>query len=382
MKVFISWSGETGRAIAEAFHRWLPGVMPKAETYLSPGDMVKGARWGNEIARELESSQVGLLVITRETVQAPWIMFEAGVLSKQIGKGKVAPILFGLEPADIRGPLVQFQAATFQKAEMKRVVRMINSELGDAAATDDVLDSAFEMWWPRLEKEVKSLLTLAGGQRSAPHRSERELLEEVLALTRSIARRAAREWDTTDGGHLPRARVRPRNAARDGAARLSQQEVKSRMNAGGDLAGANLMDANLVGFDLSEANLRGANLVGANLSQSKLINADLTGANLERAILLGADLRGANISLANLWRAVMTAIQNLKSVSSMEFANFYEVQGLSVEDRQVVSERNTLSLGDYGALFEFYRALGMTRSDLGDVFLWTAHPHFASLLPP
>jgi hypothetical protein len=381
MKIFISWSGETGRAIAEAVRRWLPGVMPKAETYLSPGDMVKGARWGNEIARELESSQVSLLVITPETVQAPWMMFEAGLLSKQIGQGKVAPILFGLEPADIRGPLVQFQAATFQKAEMKRVVRLINSELGDAAATDDVLNSAFEMWWPRLEKEVKTLLAFTGGQRSAPHRSERELLEEVLALTRSIAQRTARGWGTTDGAHLPRAGVRPRNAARDDGARLSRQEVKSRMNAGGDLAGANLMDVDLAGFDLSEANLRGANLVGANLSQSKLINADLTGANLERAILLGADLRGANISLVNLWRAVMTAIQNLKSVSSMEFANFYEVQGLSVEDREVVSEGNTLSLGDYGALLEFYQALGMTRSELSEVFLWTAHPHFSSLLP-
>jgi uncharacterized protein YjbI with pentapeptide repeats len=381
MKVFISWSGETGRAIAEAVHRWLPRVMPKAEMYLSPGDIVKGARWGNDVAGELESSQVGLLVITGEAVQAPWIMFEAGVLSKQIGKGKVAPMLFGLEPADLKGPLVEFQAATFQKAEMKRVVRMINSELGNAALADDVLDSAFETWWPRLEKEVEALLAFAGGKRSTPHRSERGLLKEILALTPSLAQWTARKWHTADGGHRPEAKVRPSDAARDNGARLSQQEVKSRMNAGRNLAGANLTDANLAGFDLSEADLRGANLVGANLSQSKLINADLTAANLERATLTGADLRGANISLANLWCAVMTGVRNLKSVSSMEFANFYEVQGLSVEDREVVSEGNTLSLGDYVAFFEFYQAQGMTRSELSDVFLWTAHPNFASLLP-
>jgi hypothetical protein len=52
----------------------------------------------------------------------------------------------------------------------------------------------------------------------------------------------------------------------------------------------------------------------------------------------------------------------------------------SLEDREVVSERNTVSLGDYGAFFKFYEAQGMTRSELDDLFLWTAHPHFASLL--
>jgi uncharacterized protein YjbI with pentapeptide repeats len=380
MKVFIGWSGETGRAIAEAVHRWLPGVIQGAKTYLSPEDVVQDERWGRELAKQLESSDVGVLVITQDTVQAPWIMFEAGVLSKQIGKGKVAPILFGLGPAEVEGPLVQFQAATFQKAEMQRVVRMINGELGDAALPRDLLESAFETWWPLLEEEVEALLAAAGGQGSVPRRSEREILEEVLALTRSLAQGAVRRRDTTDGGYLPRGRVRPRTTARNREAQLSQQEVKSRMKAGGGLAGANLMDVNLTGLDLSGANLRGANLVGANLSQSKLINADLTGANLERATLLGADLKGANISRTNLWRAVMTGVQHLKSVVSMEFANFYDVQGLSVEDREVVSERNTVSLGDYGAFFAFYEAQGMTRSELDALFLWTAHPHFASLL--
>jgi uncharacterized protein YjbI with pentapeptide repeats len=379
MKVFIGWSGETGRAIAEAVHRWLPGVIQEAKTYFAPEDAVQGERWGREIAKQLESADVGVLVITRDTMQAPWIMFEAGVLSKQIGRGKVAPVLFGLEPAEVEGPLVQFQAAAFRKAEIKRVVRMINSELGDAALTRNVLDSVFETRWPRLERAVEALLAAAGGQGSVPCRSERELLEEVLALTRSLAQGAVRRSDTTEDGYLPRARVRPRTTARNREARLCHQELNSRVTAGGELAGADLMGANLAGLDLSEANLRGANLVGANLSQSKLVNADLTGANLERATLLGADLNGANISRVHLWRAVMAGVQHLQSVVSMEFANFYEVRGLSVEDCKAVSEGNTLSLGDYGAFFAFYEAQGMTRSELDALFLWTAHPHFASL---
>src|SRR5437870_3763257 len=126
MKVFISWSGETGRALADLIQQWLPSVIQAVKPYYSPDDIAKGARWGIEIANELQVSQIGLLIITPDTVEAPWIMFEAGALSKNIGKAKVAPVVFGLDPAKIRGPLVQFQAAKFEKTEMKRVARMIN----------------------------------------------------------------------------------------------------------------------------------------------------------------------------------------------------------------------------------------------------------------
>jgi hypothetical protein len=108
---------------------------------------------------------VGILIVTRENLEAPWLMFEAGALSKNIGQAKVSPILFEMEPADIKGPLVQFQVAKFEKAEIKRVVRMINSELGDVALANDVLDSAFEMWWPRLEEQVGRELSRLGSAR-------------------------------------------------------------------------------------------------------------------------------------------------------------------------------------------------------------------------
>src|SRR5437868_2657735 len=107
MKVFISWSGETGKGLAELIDKWLPSVIQAAKPYYSPDDISKGTRWSTEIANELEVCQIGLLIITRETLDAPWIMFEAGALSKNLGKAKVAPIVFGVDPADIRGPLVQ-----------------------------------------------------------------------------------------------------------------------------------------------------------------------------------------------------------------------------------------------------------------------------------
>jgi hypothetical protein len=117
MRVFISWSGDTGKAFAKIVHAWLPSVLQAVKPFFSPDDIAKGAKWSSDIGAELETSQVGIIVVTRESVSAPWLMFEAGALSKNVGRAKVAPILVDLEPGDVRGPLMQFQCARFDAVE-------------------------------------------------------------------------------------------------------------------------------------------------------------------------------------------------------------------------------------------------------------------------
>lgn len=180
LKVFISWSGETSGALAEILRQWIPGVIQAVKPYYSPGDVAKGARWTNEIAKELEESRVGLISLTSENLGSPWLMFEAGALSKSLDKSRVCPILFGLEPTDLKGPLAQFQASKFQKNEVRRVVRTINSELKESALANDVLDSVFDMWWPSLEKDVQRELEKRVKPEDETVRSERDLLEEIL----------------------------------------------------------------------------------------------------------------------------------------------------------------------------------------------------------
>ncbi|WP_337170191.1 toll/interleukin-1 receptor domain-containing protein [Gemmatimonas aurantiaca] len=193
MKVFISWSGDRSKAIAELLRGWLPAVLQAVKPYYSPDDIAKGTRWSGEIAKELDASRVGLICLTSDNLAAPWIMFEAGALSKNLDRSRVCPLLFGVEPTDISGPLVQFQAAKFSRLEMERVVRMMNGELGDQALVANVLDSVFEMWWPKLEASIST--ELAKPQTSAPDsRSERDLLEEVLVLTRSMSRNVRDEF--------------------------------------------------------------------------------------------------------------------------------------------------------------------------------------------
>jgi hypothetical protein len=187
MKVFISWSGEQSKEIAEAFRNWLPCVLHAVKPYFSPDDITKGARWERDIAKELEMCRVGLLVLSGENVQAPWVVFEAGALSKIIDKSKVVPLLFGVEPADIKGPLARFQPAKFDAVDIKRVVKMINSALGEQSLEPSIFDKAFRKWWPDLQSEVNKILEKPIKAKETK-RSDRDILEEVLSLVRASAK--------------------------------------------------------------------------------------------------------------------------------------------------------------------------------------------------
>ena len=186
MKVFISWSGEASKAIAEILRGWIPSVIQAAKPYFSPDDISKGSRWNNEIAQELQECSVGLICLTSENLEAPWIMFEAGALSKSISVSKVCPLLFGIDPSAVKGPLVQFQAAPFTKTEMKKTIKMINESLGTESLGSDVLDSVFEMWWPKLEENVKKVLADFEIPRKKKVRSDRDILEEILDRVRTV----------------------------------------------------------------------------------------------------------------------------------------------------------------------------------------------------
>ncbi len=187
MKVFISWSGSTSGAIAEQLHTWLPTVIQAVTPYYSPEDISKGTRWSDEIARELEEAHIGIICLTRDNLSRPWLLFEAGALSKNIAKSRVIPLLFGITSTDVGFPLATFQSAPFNQVEMRRVLNTINAALGGRALNDDVLTRSFDKFWPDLETKVQSLLEASQKTSQDDVRSDRSMLEELLTITRDFA---------------------------------------------------------------------------------------------------------------------------------------------------------------------------------------------------
>ncbi|WP_430331453.1 hypothetical protein [Rhodococcus sp. ACT016] len=92
---------------------WLQQVIQQLQPWVSSEDIAKGARGRDAIARELEGTSEGIICITKENVREPWLNFEAGALSKATGESSVRTVLLDLEPADVVGPLSDFQHTVF-----------------------------------------------------------------------------------------------------------------------------------------------------------------------------------------------------------------------------------------------------------------------------
>jgi TIR domain len=191
-KVFLSWSGDLSRKLADALRSWLPSTLQSVKPYFTPEDIEKGAKWGSEISKELETSNIGIVCLTRDNTEKPWILFEAGALSKSIQKSHVCTLLFDLEPTDVKGPLTSFQATKFIKDDFKKLVMTINSSAGDLRLEPQVMESVFDMWWPKLEQQVADILKSHNTSAKTAKRSERDILEELLELTRLNSTRSER----------------------------------------------------------------------------------------------------------------------------------------------------------------------------------------------
>jgi hypothetical protein len=84
MQVFISWSGQRSRAVAEVLRTWLPKVIQSLDPWMSDEDIDAGSRWLADVTTSLNQAKVGLICVTPENQHKPWLLFEAGALSRSI----------------------------------------------------------------------------------------------------------------------------------------------------------------------------------------------------------------------------------------------------------------------------------------------------------
>lgn len=189
MRIFISWSGIKSKATAEILREWLPNVIQSLDPWISSQDIGKGARWSLDIVENLEQASVGIICLTKGNVNSPWILFEAGALSKTLDKSLVCPYLIDFDESELDGPLIQFQSTRANKVETKKLLETLNTELGKKKVGEKVLASAFENWWPKLEKALNGLsINEEQENDQLPKRKDSEMLVEILKLARDFKR--------------------------------------------------------------------------------------------------------------------------------------------------------------------------------------------------
>lgn len=186
MKVFVSWSGEQSQRFAEALKEWLEQCIQSVEVFFSSEDIEKGDNWQIKLANELQDTNYGIVCLTPENIDAPWIHFEAGALSKMLDS-KVMVLAMDINFADIKGPLKAFQATKLESNDIFKLLKTINS-LQEKPLSDEKLKNSFDAFWPQFQKKIEKIKreTINDGEdRRASKVNVSGTVDEILQIVRS-----------------------------------------------------------------------------------------------------------------------------------------------------------------------------------------------------
>lgn len=187
MKVFISWSGQRSKAVAEIFSDWLKCVIQASQPWISTRDIDRGAIWFSEINDKLKDVSVGVVFLTQDNKNKPWILFETGALAKGLTTNRVCTFLIDLHPQDLQDPLAQFNHTTPNEGSVWELIRTINACLAEKALDERILRQVFDIYWDQLNQKINIALDENPPNEIVPPRSEQDILTEILNNTRTLA---------------------------------------------------------------------------------------------------------------------------------------------------------------------------------------------------
>ena len=186
MRIFLSWSGEYSRNVADAFANWIPCVLQQVDVFMSSNAIEAGDRWDEIISEALNEIDFGILFVTDENKEKPWLLFEAGALAKNIARSKVVPILVDTKEIDFTGsPLLKFQYKNFSREGVFATMRSIYSDIEDPIIDRTTLTRCLEKWWPDLEEAFDSI-EKPKKSKSKPKLSEDERFERIETALNNV----------------------------------------------------------------------------------------------------------------------------------------------------------------------------------------------------
>ena len=186
MKIFISWSGETSKKYAKFLKEWIEQCIQSAEVFYSEEDIEKGEHWHERLSLELQDSCYGIVCLTPENINAPWIYFEAGALAKMLD-AKVATIAININFSEIKGPLGSFQATKLEKDDILKLLKSINNAQ-EKPLDEKKLEATFIAFWPKFQEIIDNtkIDPTRSGKEKTPKKDELyKSVDEILQLVRN-----------------------------------------------------------------------------------------------------------------------------------------------------------------------------------------------------
>jgi hypothetical protein len=188
MKVFMSWSGQRSKAAAELLNDWVKCVIQASRPWISTRGIGRGSVWFTEINNELKDTAVGIICLTHENKNSPWILFEAGALAKGLTTNLVCTFLVDLKPSDIQDPLAQFNHTLPEKDGLWSLALTLNSSM-EHPLDGPTLYTVFETFWPEFKRKFTLILETYPQEAVIVPRQEKDMLAEILETMRGFGQR-------------------------------------------------------------------------------------------------------------------------------------------------------------------------------------------------
>lgn len=167
LNVFISWSQSDSKQIASVLKRELELLFnDEVSFFVSTDDISAGAVGFNVIVDALTKSQIIIVCLDSSNYKRSWLYFETGAIfgrnydATVHQKPIVFPIIFDELPiSSFSGtPFSELQLIKFEKDELLRIVKIINTYHKKELLSLRVLEHHFESTWNNIYTSVNSII--------------------------------------------------------------------------------------------------------------------------------------------------------------------------------------------------------------------------------
>lgn len=187
MKIFLSWSGNKSKALAALFKDWIVCVVQNCDPWMST-QIEAGSQSNSIINENLNELNFGILFLTKYNKEAPWILYEAGALSKGLDKNRICPLLIDLDWSEVKGPLVQYNYVEPNKSGILNLVHSIHSSM-KSDTPQAIITRTFEPFWEIFKIKFDKIMEEVHEEGVETRRSLEDILTEVLETNRQIDNR-------------------------------------------------------------------------------------------------------------------------------------------------------------------------------------------------
>lgn len=161
--IFISWKGEEELYLATLLKNWLEKFF-QLEVFISVYKCPNESDWQQTIRDAVGQSDFGIVMLSERNKEAPWIMYETGLLDATHKYDKLAPVLIDVEVRQQPEILRTRQVYKFDEEGIMQLFRRIKNNINpnerEKVTIEEFIENEFEYNSVKIQESKERLAKL------------------------------------------------------------------------------------------------------------------------------------------------------------------------------------------------------------------------------